>query len=193
VFPRGNFCQQECRKYGFPPPVSGYVSNAKVCCLFTHTVSAMDAAGSDGGKSDDEDVVLLGTAEPSDETGTSDTDNPAFVWEPSAIDASKHNVVTSFKGGIYDYFVIVKRGDELYGHCRLLPLALAKGRKFTKDSNSNLWSLLRNKFPSLQKRLQEHKQTAVKPPPPPVPAAVAMKSWLDSCRATGVSVARLRR
>ncbi|KAG5190947.1 ribonuclease H-like domain-containing protein [Tribonema minus] len=68
--------------------------------------------------------------------------DPPFLWHRvSAVDATKYTIDTSFTGGIYDYFVVVQREGSLIGHCRLMPLKLRGGRKFTRQSNSNLWPL----------------------------------------------------
>lgn len=155
-----------------------------------------NASVSAGDHSEDDDVIELegevssaaAAAAAADDAADAADADPPFLWSASDIDESEHTIDTSFAGGIYDYFVVIEREGSLYGHCRLTKLQIKRGRKFKKESNSNLWALLRSSFPKFAERLKGRKQQTGKAPAPLKPAAVAMAAWRATAKDLGVRV-----
>jgi hypothetical protein len=114
-----------------------------------------------------------------------------FLWQESDLPAGCGTVDRTFTGGIYDYFVVVRRGEQqqLAGHLLLAPLKdyNLKGYRFEKNGNGNLFTQLRRLAQTcpaaaaaaakIDKEKEDKKPPAAKKPVP-VPAATALDHFL---------------
>ena len=144
-----------------------------------------------------ERLVAAKAAKPAASTedkGDSDTSTPEadeviigaadFLWDRDDPHLSDEEVRLEYKKLPFNYFVCVKRDDGLYGYCRLDPLDLKKGRKFSSSSNSNLWSYLKSKHAELywaHKRIEQRASKSKPKSEAPTAATVnCFSNWLKN-------------